>query len=100
MTGDHGLEDPIELRETLLLYIGTGGTSSEVRNAFEVEGRRCLMVGRSSCSVTFVELFHAGRLLSVALASNLFDEGELSGVRLCECLWEGVMGVWGAFPIK
>jgi len=65
-----------------------------------VEGLRCFRAGRSSCWI-FVELFHAGRLLlSVAMVSSLLVDGEDSGVRLCECLWEGVIGVGGGLPKK
>lgn len=62
-TGDHGLDDAIELLETLLFdgvfMLGTGGTSSSERP--NTEGRRDLIVCARSSSATRVELFHAGR---------------------------------------
>ena len=84
MTGDHGREEAIELRDKLRLYmVGTGGISSEVRARPETEGRRgdCFTVPRSSFS-TLVELFHAGRDLSVLFGSPLLRDGDESGVRL------------------
>ena len=92
MTGDQGLEEAIELRDRLRLYIvGTGGISSDVRGRFETEGRRgdCLTVPPRSSFSTLVELFHAGRSLSVVFASPLRD-GDESGVRLgCTCVSVG-----------
>ena len=85
VTGDHGREEAIELRDRLRLYIvGIGGISSvDVRGRPETEGLRgdCLIVAARSSTSTFVELFHAGRDLSVAFASALRD-GDESGVRL------------------
>ena len=86
VTGDHGREEAIELRDRLRLYIvGIGGISSvDVRGRPETEGLRgdcCLTVAARSSTSTFVELFHAGRDLSVAFVSALRD-GDESGVRL------------------
>ena len=91
VTGDHGLEDAMELRETLrfegvlllLFSEGTGGTSSERRNT---DGRLDLTVCPFSSSSIRVELFHAGRLfngeLSIRCGSNFLIDGDESGVKL------------------
>lgn len=109
VTGDHGRDDAIELRETLRLYVGysggTGGISSECRYAPVREGRRGedLRVADRSSDSTLVELFQAGLLLSVEFTSSRSSfcaDGDDSGVRLCECLWEGVTGVGGWLPMK
>ena len=104
VTGDHGREEAIELRERLRLYSGgTGGISSEVRGR-DTDGLRgdCLTVPVRSSPSILVELFHAGRILSVELASTRL-EGELSGVRLLLYLWvgrSGVVGVGGWPPLR
>ncbi len=104
VTGDHGREEAIELRDRLRLYnAGIGGISSVEVRGRETDGLRgdCLIVPLRSSS-TLVELFHVGRLLNVVLVSA-FLEGELSGVRLLLYLWEGrsgVVGVGGWPPLK
>lgn len=107
VTGDHGREEAIELRDRLRLYIGgTGGISSaELRGRPEMDGRRgdCLMVPPRSSFSTLVELFHAGRDdLIVDFASGFLD-GDESGVTLLLYLWEGrsgVVGVGGWPPLR
>ena len=70
--------------------------SSDMRGRVEeIEGRRgdCLIVpDRSSCC-TLVELFQAGRLIVLV-------EGDDSGVMLCECQCEGVIGAGDGLPEK
>lgn len=102
VTGDHGLEDATELRDTLRMYgpfsEGRGGMSSEYRYK-GAETRRWVgdfTVPPRSSDSTLVELFHTGRPLSVELLSSaLCADGEVSGVRLSECLCDGVEGVTG-----
>lgn len=109
VTGDHGREEAIELRDALRLYSGgTGGMSSDRRYVLDdMDGRRGddFTVPERSSPSTLVELFHAGLFFSVAfnsILSSRFADGDESGVKLCVCLWEGVTGVVGCVlpPMK
>ncbi len=87
VTGDHGREDAMELRDRLRLYKGgTGGISSEEECAKPAtDGLRddFLIVPVRSSVWTFVELFHAlSRDFSVGFESYLLEAGDDSGVTL------------------
>lgn len=87
VTGDHGLEEAIELRERLRLYGDAPLVAEELSSiclTTALETRRCevpFTVLVFSSTSTRVELFQAGRLLfTVPFIANL--DGDDSGVRL------------------
>lgn len=104
MTGDHGREDAIELRDTLLLYVveASGDWSSENRKvpAWDTRlGVDLTVPFRVPSSSTLVEIFHFGRLILsvwlILISPAPPRNGDESGVRLWLCLCPDLSGVKG-----
>jgi hypothetical protein len=92
--GDHGLEDAIDVRDTLLL------PTVEISALYPVDdgglfGGVPLIVFVLSSTSRRVELFHLDLELGLIVSSAFGLLGEGSGVRLTVCLWPGDTGVVG-----
>lgn len=103
VTGDHGLEDAIDVLERLLLYGDSPLVEALIAPLNDgvmvplIDGRRCFIVPpRSSTPSTLVELFHFGRPFRVGSVSGaLLIKAAASGLMLCEYLCPGLSGVTG-----